>query len=175
MPVSRLGAIEKYPVALVRGASLQLSEPVRLRQTHHLPQHAAEAIRARTRGKLDYSRVGDRQHERKLPACSGKLARCLLGLRPMLGRIRKKISQGLPQFQRGPVIAVIDVLRTVQQAALPHEIEVPRMVVAGRGRADPDQEGEEREAPHRNTARLHLRHHQERDSLGTNDQTRSKG
>jgi hypothetical protein len=120
MPVSRLGAIEKYPVALVRGASLQPSEPVRLRQTDHLPQHAAEAIRARTRGKLDYSRVGDREHERKLPACGGKLARCPLGLRPMLGRIRKKISQGLPQSQRGPVIATIDVLRTVQQAALPH-------------------------------------------------------
>src|SRR5215469_9853833 len=110
MPVSRLGAIEKYPVALVRGASLQPSEPVRLRQTDHLPQYAAEAIRARTRGQARLLPCRRPSARGKLPACSAKLAHCLLGLRPTLGRIRKKISQGLPQLQRSPVIFSIDVL-----------------------------------------------------------------
>jgi hypothetical protein len=100
MPVGRLGAIEEYPVALVRGARLQPSEPASLRQTEHLSQHVAEDIRARNRDKLDCSRVGDRQRKRKLPARSGKVTRCLLGLGPMLRRSRKIISQGLPQFQR---------------------------------------------------------------------------
>jgi hypothetical protein len=73
MPVGRLGAIEEYPVALVRGARLQPSEPASLRQTEHLSQHVAEDIRARNRDKLDCSRVGDRQRKRKLPARSGKV------------------------------------------------------------------------------------------------------
>ena len=86
MPVSRLGAVEEYPVAFVRGAGLQPSEPAHLRQTDHLPQHPAERIRARNRDKLDGPLIGDRQHERKLPACRGKVTRCLFGLRPMLRR-----------------------------------------------------------------------------------------
>ena len=120
MPVGRLGAIEEYPVALVRGARLQPSEPARLRQTEHLSQHVAKDIRARNRDKLDCSRVGDRQRKRKLPARSGKVTRCLLGLGPMLRRSRKIVSQGLPQFQHSPMVAGIDVLPTVQQAALAH-------------------------------------------------------
>jgi hypothetical protein len=128
MPVGRLGAIEEYPVALVRGARLQPSEPTRLRQTEHLSQHVAEGIRARNRDKLDCSRVGDCQRKRKLPARSGKVTRCLLGLGPMLRRSRKIISQGLPQFQRSPMVADIDVLPTVQQAALAH----PRLQQAWR-------------------------------------------
>jgi hypothetical protein len=38
----------------------------------------------------------------------------------MLRWIQKKISQGLPQFQRRTVIASIDVLPPTQQATLAH-------------------------------------------------------
>ena len=128
MPVGRLGAIEEYPVALLRRARLQPIEPASLRQRKHLSQHAAKDIRARNRHKLDCPRIGDRQRKRKLPTRRGKATRRLLVLRPMLRRTRKVISQALPQFQRSPMAAGIDMLPTVQQAPRAH----PRLQQAWR-------------------------------------------
>ena len=120
MPVGRLGAIKKYPLALVRRTGLQSSEPLRLRQTDHLHQHATKVTGTRCWGKLDRSRISHRQYDGKFPAYGDQLARCLVGLRPKLRRSQQKISQGLPQFQRSPVAARIDMLCPAQQAALPH-------------------------------------------------------
>ena len=120
MPVRRLGAVEENPVALVGGASLEPREPARLRETDHLRQHTAESARAGGGSELDLSLIGDRQHQRELPARGRELATSLLGLRPMLRWIPKKIPQGLPQFQRGAVVTSIDKLSPVQQTALAH-------------------------------------------------------
>ncbi len=114
MPVSRLGAVEENPVALVGRAGFQPRQPIRLRQAHQLRQYSPKSVRTSDRDELNCSFIGNRENKRKPTGCSGDLTRCLLGVWSILGRVQKKISQAVPQFQCSPVIASINVLPPMQ-------------------------------------------------------------
>jgi hypothetical protein len=56
MPVGRLGAIEEYPVALVRGARLQPSEPASLRASGRAAGTVSREAAVSRSGIFDLSR-----------------------------------------------------------------------------------------------------------------------